>query len=65
MAFYGIVGLFSSFYFGSIICWDIGGGFDIFNKKKGKRYVLFVGDFLKKNRRIILEIPMSELHYIR
>ena len=29
MAFYGIAGLFSSFYFGSIIFWDIGGGFSI------------------------------------
>ncbi|QCD81804.1 apocytochrome f [Vigna unguiculata] len=33
MAFYGIRGLFISFYLWWIILWDIGGGFDIFDKK--------------------------------
>ena len=64
MAFYGIAGLFSSFYFGSIIFWDIGGGFDIFNKK-GKKVRFVRWGFPGKNRRIILEIPMNELHSIR
>nr|ACJ38629.1 Ycf4 [Teramnus uncinatus] len=64
MAFYGIGGLFSSFYLGSIIFWDIGGGFDIFHKKKKKvRFVRW--GFPGKNRRIILEIPMDELQSIR
>lgn len=47
MAFYGIGGLFISFYLWWILLWNIGGGFDIFDKKI-KKYVLFVGDFLEK-----------------
>nr|UJI61106.1 photosystem I assembly protein Ycf4 [Pueraria montana var. lobata] len=64
MAFYGIGGLFISFYLWSIILWDVGGGYDIFNKKDKKvRFVRW--GFPGKNRRIILEIPMNELQSIR
>nr|QNO34386.1 photosystem I assembly protein Ycf4 [Pueraria montana var. lobata]UWI53539.1 photosystem I assembly protein Ycf4 [Pueraria montana var. lobata]UWI53622.1 photosystem I assembly protein Ycf4 [Pueraria montana var. thomsonii] len=64
MAFYGIGGLFISFYLWSIILWDVGGGYDIFNKKEKKvRFVRW--GFPGKNRRIILEIPMNELQSIR
>nr|YP_010389780.1 photosystem I assembly protein Ycf4 [Amphicarpaea ferruginea]UPU95890.1 photosystem I assembly protein Ycf4 [Amphicarpaea ferruginea] len=64
MGFYGIGGLFSSFYLWSIILWDVGGGYDIFNKKQKKvRFVRW--GFPGKNRRIILEIPMNELQSIR
>nr|ACJ38626.1 Ycf4 [Cullen australasicum] len=64
MAFYGIAGLFISFYLWSIIFWDVGGGYDIFHKKDKKvRFVRW--GFPGKNRRIILEIPMNELHSIR
>nr|ACJ38636.1 Ycf4 [Dumasia villosa] len=64
MAFYGIGGLFISFYLSSIILWDVGGGYDIFNKKEKKvRFVRW--GFPGKNRRIILEIPMNEIHSIR
>nr|YP_009995666.1 photosystem I assembly protein Ycf4 [Haymondia wallichii]WNM89668.1 hypothetical protein [Toxicopueraria peduncularis]QNQ64614.1 photosystem I assembly protein Ycf4 [Haymondia wallichii]UZA65190.1 photosystem I assembly protein Ycf4 [Haymondia wallichii]UZA65357.1 photosystem I assembly protein Ycf4 [Haymondia wallichii]UZA65442.1 photosystem I assembly protein Ycf4 [Haymondia wallichii] len=64
MAFYGIGGLFICFYLWSIILWDVGGGYDIFNKKEKKvRFVRW--GFPGKNRRIILEIPMNEIHSIR
>ena len=39
MTFYGIVGLFISFYFGSIIFWNIGGGFD--RRRKICVFILF------------------------
>lgn len=64
MAFYGIGGLFISFYLGWIILWDIGGGFDIFDKKKKEVCFLRRG-FPGKNRRIILKIPMNEIQSIR
>jgi len=64
MAFYGIGGLFISFYLWWIILWDIGGGFDIFDKKKKEVCFLRWG-FPGKNRRIILKIPMNEIQSIR
>jgi len=64
MAFYGIGGLFISFYLWWIILWDIGGGFDIFDKKNKKVCFIRWG-FPGKNRRIILKIPMNEIQSIR
>nr|YP_010514238.1 photosystem I assembly protein Ycf4 [Macroptilium erythroloma]UXL85891.1 photosystem I assembly protein Ycf4 [Macroptilium erythroloma] len=64
MAFYGIGGLFISFYLWWIILWDIGGGFDIFDKKKKEVCFLRWG-FPGKNRRIILKIPMNEIQSMR
>lgn len=64
MVFYGIVGFFSSFYFGLIIFWDIGGGFDIFNKK-GKKVCFVCWGFFGKNCCIIFEIFMNEFYFIR
>nr|YP_010700861.1 photosystem I assembly protein Ycf4 [Neustanthus phaseoloides]ACJ38634.1 Ycf4 [Neustanthus phaseoloides]WCI20933.1 photosystem I assembly protein Ycf4 [Neustanthus phaseoloides] len=64
MGFYGIGGFFISFYLWLIILWDVGGGYDIFNKKEKKvRFVRW--GFPGKNRCIILEIPMNEIHAIR
>nr|YP_010162064.1 photosystem I assembly protein Ycf4 [Decorsea schlechteri]QRI59773.1 photosystem I assembly protein Ycf4 [Decorsea schlechteri] len=65
MAFYGIGGLFISFYLWWIILWDIGGGFDIFDKKKKEEVCFLRWGFPGKNRRIILKIPMNEIKSIR
>jgi len=64
MAFYGIGGLFISFYLWWILLWNIGGGFDIFDKKNKKVCFIRWG-FPGKNRRIILKIPMNEIQSIR
>nr|YP_010514402.1 photosystem I assembly protein Ycf4 [Phaseolus acutifolius]UXL86055.1 photosystem I assembly protein Ycf4 [Phaseolus acutifolius] len=64
MAFYGIGGLFISFYLWWILLWNIGGGFDLFDKKNKKVCFLRWG-FPGKNRRIILKIPMNEIQSIR
>nr|ACJ38633.1 Ycf4 [Pseudovigna argentea] len=64
MGFYGIGGLCISVSWWWIILWDVGGGYDIFNKKEKKvRFVRW--GFPGKNRCIILEIPMNEIHSIR
>nr|AEP94886.1 photosystem I assembly protein Ycf4 [Vigna unguiculata]AHY33564.1 photosystem I assembly protein ycf4 [Vigna unguiculata] len=65
MAFYGIGGLFISFYLWWIILWDIGGGFDIFDKKNKEEVCFLRWGFPGKNRRIILKIPMNEIKSIR
>nr|YP_010964468.1 hypothetical protein UYC16_pgp052 [Ototropis elegans]WNM89122.1 hypothetical protein [Ototropis elegans] len=64
MCFYGIGGLFISFYLWCIILWDVGGGYDMFDKKE-KKVCFFRWGFPGKNRRIILEIPMEEIQSIR
>nr|ACJ38651.1 Ycf4 [Hylodesmum pauciflorum] len=64
MCFYGIGGLFISFYLWCIILWDVGGGYDIFDKKE-KKVCFFRWGFPGKNRCIILEIPMEEIQSIR
>nr|YP_010415611.1 photosystem I assembly protein Ycf4 [Campylotropis capillipes]YP_010415694.1 photosystem I assembly protein Ycf4 [Campylotropis delavayi]YP_010415777.1 photosystem I assembly protein Ycf4 [Campylotropis grandifolia]YP_010415943.1 photosystem I assembly protein Ycf4 [Campylotropis howellii]YP_010416109.1 photosystem I assembly protein Ycf4 [Campylotropis latifolia]YP_010416275.1 photosystem I assembly protein Ycf4 [Campylotropis pinetorum]YP_010416441.1 photosystem I assembly protein Ycf4 [ len=64
MCFYGIAGLFISLYLWCIILWDVGGGYDIFDKKE-KKVCFFRWGFPGKNRRIILEIPLEEIQSIR
>nr|YP_010514154.1 photosystem I assembly protein Ycf4 [Strongylodon macrobotrys]UXL85807.1 photosystem I assembly protein Ycf4 [Strongylodon macrobotrys] len=64
MAFYGIGGLLISFDLWWIILWDVGGGYDIFDKKEKKVRFIRWG-FPGKNRCIILEIPMKEIQSIR
>nr|YP_010162394.1 photosystem I assembly protein Ycf4 [Dunbaria nivea]QRI60103.1 photosystem I assembly protein Ycf4 [Dunbaria nivea] len=64
MSFYGMAGLFISFYLWCIILWDVGGGYDIFDKKK-RKVCFFRWGFPGKNRRIILEVPMEEILSIR
>jgi len=65
MAFYEIGGLFISFYLWWIILWDIGGGFDILDKKNKEEVCFLRWGFPGKNRRIILKIPMNEIKSIR
>nr|QWY87032.1 photosystem I assembly protein Ycf4 [Millettia stuhlmannii] len=64
MSFYGIAGLFISSYLWCIILWDVGGGYDIFDKKE-KEVRFFRWGFPGKNRRIILRVPMKEIQSIR
>ena len=47
MCFYGIAGLFLSCYLWCTILWNVGGGYNKFDKKK-KLFLCFVGDFLEK-----------------
>nr|YP_009860990.1 photosystem I assembly protein Ycf4 [Spatholobus suberectus]QKI32254.1 photosystem I assembly protein Ycf4 [Spatholobus suberectus] len=64
MSFYGIEGLFISFYLWCTILWDVGSGYDIFDKKE-RKVCFFRWGFPGKNRRIILEVPMKEIQSIR
>nr|UXL85643.1 photosystem I assembly protein Ycf4 [Eriosema floribundum] len=64
LSFYGMMGLFISLYLWCIIFWDVGSGYDIFDKKK-RKVCFFRWGFPGKNRRIILEVPMKEIQSIR
>nr|QBC71818.1 photosystem I assembly protein Ycf4 [Drosera indica] len=64
MAFYGIAGLFISSYLWCTIFWNIGSGFDLFDRKEG-RVCIFRWGFPGKNRRILLRFLMKDIQAIR
>lgn len=64
MCFYGILGLFFSLYLWLILFWNIGDGFNEFNKKDG--FVrIFRWGFPGKNRRIDLLYEIQKIEGIR
>lgn len=64
MCFYGLLGLFLSFYLWFTLFLNIGGGFNEINKKKGQIRIFRWG-FPGKNRRIDLQYPITEVLAIR
>jgi len=56
MSFYGIAGLFLSFYLWCTILWNVGSGYNQFDKKK-KVFIYFVGDFLEKTAVFVFNSP--------
>ena len=63
MCFYGILGLFLSSYLWLSLFWDVGGGFNEFNKKEGYAR-LFRWGFPGKNRRISLSYDIKAIEAI-
>ncbi|GAB4235284.1 MAG: photosystem I assembly protein Ycf4 [Elainellaceae cyanobacterium] len=64
MGFYGVAGLLLGLYLWLIVLWDVGGGYNEFNKEKGTATVFRYG-FPGKNRRIDLTYPLEEVQAIR
>nr|ANS11029.1 photosystem I assembly protein Ycf4 [Euphronia guianensis] len=64
MSFYGIAGLFISFYLWSTILWNVGSGYDRFDRKKGI-VCIFRWGFPGKNRSILLRFLMKDIQSIR
>nr|AIW51411.1 photosystem I assembly protein ycf4 [Corallorhiza maculata var. occidentalis] len=64
MSFYGIAGLFISSYLWCMISWNVGSGYDRFNRKEG-RISLFRWGFPGRNRRIFLCFFMKDIQSIR
>nr|YP_010294587.1 photosystem I assembly protein Ycf4 [Xyris pauciflora]ULQ68725.1 photosystem I assembly protein Ycf4 [Xyris pauciflora] len=64
MSFYGIAGLFISSYLWSVILWNVGGGYDRFDKKGGI-VSIFRWGFPGKNRRIFLRFLIEDIQSIR
>ena len=64
MCFYGVLGLILGTYIWLIILWNLGEGFNEFNRQTG--YVrIFRWGFPGKNRRIDLQYPIDEIQSIR
>ena len=64
MSFYGIAGLFISSYLWCTISWNIGSGYDQFDRKKGI-VCIFRWGFPGRNRRILLRFLISDIQSIR
>nr|YP_010699011.1 photosystem I assembly protein Ycf4 [Euphorbia helioscopia]QJQ26646.1 Ycf4 [Euphorbia helioscopia]WCH61509.1 photosystem I assembly protein Ycf4 [Euphorbia helioscopia] len=64
MSFYGIAGLFISCYLWCTILWNVGGGYDRFDREKGI-VCFFRWGFPGKNRRILLQFLMKDIQSIR
>nr|YP_009447293.1 photosystem I assembly protein ycf4 [Adenocalymma candolleanum]ATY48596.1 photosystem I assembly protein ycf4 [Adenocalymma candolleanum] len=64
MIFYGIGGFFISFYLWCTIFWNVGSGYDRFDKKKGLMRIFRWG-FPGKKRRIFLQFCITDIQSIR
>lgn len=64
MSFYGIAGLFISSYLWCTISWNVGSGYDRFDKKEGI-VCIFRWGFPGKNRRIFLRFLIKDIQSIR
>nr|WRY69665.1 photosystem I assembly protein Ycf4 [Phyllanthus fluitans] len=64
MSFYGIAGLFISSYLWCTISWNVGSGYDRFDRKEGV-VCIFRWGFPGKNRRILLRFLMKDIQSIR
>ena len=64
MSFYGSLGLLLSFYWWFNIFWNVGGGFNEFNKKEGKIRIFRWG-YPGKNRRIDLSYALKDVEAIK
>jgi len=64
MSFYGSLGFLLSIYWSLLIFWNVGGGFNEFNKKDG--FVrIFRWGYPGKNRKIDLSYSLKEIEAIR
>nr|YP_010474779.1 photosystem I assembly protein Ycf4 [Corydalis fargesii]UVH69066.1 photosystem I assembly protein Ycf4 [Corydalis fargesii] len=64
MSFYGIAGLFISTYLSCTISWNVGSGYDRFDRKEGI-VSIFRWGFPGKNRRILFRFLMRDVQSIR
>nr|QWW92367.1 photosystem I assembly protein Ycf4 [Ptychanthus striatus] len=64
MFFYGIAGLFISFYLWSTILWNVGSGYNKFDKQK-RILSIFRWGFPGKNRRIFIQFDIRDVQAIR
>ncbi len=64
LLFYGIAGSLVALYQALVIVWDVGGGYNEFNKQTGKA-TIFRNGFPGKNRRIELTCKLDDIQAVR
>lgn len=64
MSFYGVAGLLLGLYLWFVVAWNVGGGYNEFNRETGQATVFRWG-FPGKNRRIEIKHNLSDIQSIR
>lgn len=64
LTFYGLAGVALAIYLWLLVSWDVGGGYNEFNKETGKVKIYRWG-YPGKNRRLELDIPIENIQSIR
>ena len=64
MSFYGFIGFFLSLYLWLVILWNVGSGFNEFNKETGKMKIVRNG-FPGRNRLITFSCPIMDIEALR
>nr|YP_010042690.1 photosystem I assembly protein Ycf4 [Convolvulus arvensis]AKZ24508.1 photosystem I assembly protein Ycf4 [Convolvulus arvensis]QPC56313.1 photosystem I assembly protein Ycf4 [Convolvulus arvensis] len=64
MSFYGIAGLFISSYLWCTISWNVGSGYDLFDRREGI-VCIFRWGFPGRNRRIFLRFLIRDIRSVR
>ena len=64
MGLYGVAGLLLASYLWLVILWDLGGGYNEFNRETGQ-IKIFRWGFPGKNRRIEIDSPLLDVQSVR
>lgn len=63
MCFYGIAGLFLGFYLWCTVFWNVGSGYNLFDKREGI-FSIFRWGFPGRNRRICLRFVLKDVEAV-
>ncbi len=64
LTFYGVAGFLLAIYLWLVILWDVGGGYNEFDKNTGKATISRSG-FPGKNRLVEVNIPLEDIQSVR
>ncbi|MDJ0680305.1 MAG: photosystem I assembly protein Ycf4 [Xenococcus sp. (in: cyanobacteria)] len=64
LTFYGVAGSLLAIYLWLVILWDVGGGYNQFDKTTGKATISRSG-FPGKNRNVEVNIPLEDIQSVR
>lgn len=64
LTFYGVAGSLLATYLWLLLVWDVGGGYNNFDKEANKATIFRQG-YPGKNRQVELEIPLEEIQSVR
>lgn len=64
LTFYGVAGSLLATYLWLLLVWNVGGGYNEFNKETGKVTISRWG-YPGKNRRVEVDIPIAEVQSVR
>lgn len=64
LTFYGVAGSLLATYLWLLLVWDVGGGYNEFDKSTGKATISRKG-YPGKNRRVEVEIPIADVQSVR